>query len=109
MAGIYVRCEGFRFLQGVDSIKVYEAPILEKPPAYRSCFCGICGSPVPDPSGKSEKVEIPAGTLDGDPGIKPDKHIFIEFKAPWFEFKDALPQFDKASLRKFRAAQTPIT
>jgi hypothetical protein len=68
----------------------------------------ICGSPLPDPSGSSEKIEIPAGTLDDDPGIKPDKHIFIELKAPWFEFKDALHQFDKGSLRKFRASLTSI-
>jgi hypothetical protein len=105
LAGVYANRNGFRFLQGLDSVKTYELPIVEKPPGYRTCFCGDCGSPVPDPVSNSELVEIPAGVLDSNPGIKPDKHIFIEFKAPWFEIKDDLPQFDKATLRKFRAEQ----
>lgn len=37
MAGIYAKREGFRFLKGRELIKIFDAPILEKPPAYRSC------------------------------------------------------------------------
>lgn len=109
MAGIYVKRSGFRFLQGLDSLKSYDAPIIEKPPAYRICFCGVCGSPLPDLNGNSTLIEIPAGTLDGNPGIKPDKHIFVEFNASWFEITDDLPQFDKPALRKLREEQAPIT
>ncbi len=105
MAGVYVKRNGFRFLQGLELIKSYEAPIVAKPPAYRICFCGTCGSPVPDPVGEAAVLEIPAGTLDGDPGIKPDKHIFIERKAPWDEIKDGLPQFDKVTLHELRKQQ----
>jgi hypothetical protein len=104
MAGIYAKREGFRFLKGRDLIKTFDVPISENPP-YRSCFCGTCGSPMPDPNGDSALVEIPAGSLDINPGIKPDKHIFVEFKAPWFKIEDGLPRFDKVSLRKYRAAQ----
>jgi hypothetical protein len=32
------------------------------------------------------------GTIDGDPGIAPLSHIFVESKAPWFEISDSLPQ-----------------
>jgi hypothetical protein len=59
---------------------------------------------MPDPNADSAVVEIPAGSLDADPGINPDKHIYVEFKAPWFKIKDGLPQFDKVSLRKYRTA-----
>jgi hypothetical protein len=38
-------------------------------------------------------VGIPAGTLDGDPGIRPQGHVFVEFKAPWFDITDSLPRF----------------
>jgi hypothetical protein len=46
---------------------------------------------------------IPAAAIDDDPGIKPERHIFTEFKASWDEITDALPQFDAPSIRRFRA------
>ena len=33
------------------------------------------------------------GTLDDDPKLRPDRHVFVEHQAPWFEITDALPQF----------------
>ena len=44
-----------------------------------------------------------AGRLDDDPGMKPDKHIFIEVKSPWFEITDDLPQLDLPGLIALRA------
>jgi len=38
-------------------------------------------------------VNIPAGTLDDDPGVRPIVNIFCGSKAPWFEIEDSLPQF----------------
>ena len=97
-SGLYVRIEDFRLVAGGELITIYEAPILRTPPAYRVSFCSRCGSPVPNPSGTSGLFEIPAGLLDDDPGLKPDKHIFIEVKAPWFEITDDLPQYDLPGL-----------
>jgi hypothetical protein len=37
--------------------------------------------------------EVAAGTLDGDPGVRPREHIFVGSKAPWHEITDALPQY----------------
>ncbi len=105
LPGLQVRRESLRFVQGVDLIAVYEAPILEKPPAYRSCFCSRCGSPVPDPTPDAALLEVAAGLLDDDPGLRPDRHIFVEFKAPWSSVSDGLPQFDKAAIRKLRQEQ----
>lgn len=101
-----VMAEDFRLLSGKELIRSYEAPILRNPPAYRVSFCSRCGSPVPDPEPGSEWFEVPTGLLDGDPGLKPDKHIFIHVKAPWFEITDALPQYDLANLAELRA-RTP--
>jgi hypothetical protein len=36
--------------------------------------------------------KIDAGLLDDDPGIRPDRHIFTELMAPWFEITDELPR-----------------
>src|SRR5208282_1502539 len=109
-SGLYVRVEDFRLLEGKELIATYEAPILREPPAYRASFCSRCGSPVPNPDqvpqrsrGRSGLLEIPAGLLDDDPGLNPDKHIFIELKSPWFEITDGLPQYDLPGLIELRA------
>jgi hypothetical protein len=102
-SGLYVRIEDFRLVAGKDLISTYEAPILREAPAYRASFCSQCGSPVPNPSSTSGVIEIPAGLLDDDPAMKPDKHIFIELNPPWFEIADALPQYDLPGLIALRA------
>jgi len=101
-AALGVRTADFRLLQGHDLIATYDAPILRRPPAYRTSFCRRCGSPVPNPDPGAEWFEVPAGALDDDPQRRPDKHIFIELKAPWFEITDALPQYDQLALRQLR-------
>ncbi len=105
-AGLGVDPHDFRLLQGRELIERYEAPILERPPAYTSTFCKRCGSsvPNPDPAPDSTFFEVPAGSLDDDPGLTPDRHIFVELVAPWFEISDALPQLTKAQLRELRRA-----
>ena len=105
MSGIGVRRKDFEWTSGTESIKSYEAPLIDSPPAYRVCFCSICGSPVPDPDDTSEWFELPAGLLDDDPELKPDKHIFVELKAPWFSVTDALPQFDEPTLIRHRESR----
>ena len=58
--------------------------------------------------GRSGLLEIPAGLLDDDPGMKPDKHIFIEVKSPWYEITDDLPQLDLPGLVALRTkTKTP--
>ncbi|HEV8712457.1 MAG TPA: GFA family protein [Candidatus Binatia bacterium] len=93
-AMVGVRTEDFRLLQGKDLITTYEAPLLECPPPYHTSFCSRCGSPVPNPDLQSSWLEVSVGLLEDDPGLRPDKHIFIELKVPWFEVTDTLPQFD---------------
>ncbi len=105
VAGLGVRVEDFRLLCGADLIKTYEAPILERPPAYRVSFCSRCGSPVPDPPTGATWFEIPAGLLDGDPVLRPDKHIFVECKSAWFEIADNLSQLTKQQLVEARRAR----
>jgi hypothetical protein len=97
-AGLAVRTEDFRLLAGRELIQTWEAPIRERPPAYRTAFCRQCGSPVADPPAGADWFEIAAGLLDGDPGLRPDKHIFVERKSEWFAIADALPQLTKEQL-----------
>jgi hypothetical protein len=102
-AGIYVAHDDFKMLQGQELVRVYEAPIRQAPPAYHSCFCSRCGSRVPDAFSCAPLIELPAGSLDSDPGLRPDTHIHVEGKAPWFTISDGLPQLDRLALQKHRA------
>ena len=97
-----VNAADYRLLAGAELIQSYDAPILRAPPAYRSSFCRRCGSPVPNPSPGADWFEIPAGLLEGDPGLVPDKHIYVEHRAPWYEIADALPRFTEAELGEWR-------
>ena len=65
-----------------------------------------CGSRVPDAFILAPLVAIPAGCLDDDPGLRPDMHIYVEGKAPWFTISDELPQLDRLALQKHRAGSS---
>jgi hypothetical protein len=105
VAGLAVERADFRLVQGGDLIQTFEAPVRESPPAYRTHFCSRCGSPVPDAFGDSTSLEVPAGLLDDDPQLRPDKHIFVDVKSPWFDITDKLPQLDRAALMNLRQAR----
>ncbi|MEW6270881.1 MAG: GFA family protein [Thermodesulfobacteriota bacterium] len=105
LATIGVRTESYRFLAGRELVRSFAAPILYGPPAYRSLFCARCGSPVPEPEPEGDTLEIPAGLLDDDPQIKPDKHIFVELAAPWDDLRDDLPRLTVRELVRLRTGE----
>jgi len=103
VAGLGVLVEDFRFLFGEDQIQVIELPVRERPPAYSVSFCRHCGSPAPRPP-ESGWFEIAAGLLDDDPGVEPDKHIYVEGKAGWWVIGDDLPRYTAAEIADYRRA-----
>ena len=102
---IGVNTTDYRFLTGRELVRTYAAPILYNPPAYHSTFCSNCGCPVPLPTPEGDWFEIPAGLFDDDPGIRPDKHIFVELAPAWAEIKDDLPQYTMKELYKLRTGK----
>ena len=64
---------GFRWAAGEDRLTRYQS----SPHGVRS-FCSVCGS---------------AGSLDTDPGMRAQTHIFVADKAPWFDIGGPVPQF----------------
>jgi RimJ/RimL family protein N-acetyltransferase len=97
-----VETADYRFLAGAELISRYDAPILHAPPAYHAAFCRRCGSPAPDPDPAGDWFEIPAGLLEGDLGVKPDRHIFVELGPPWFEPSDGLPGLTAQEVTEWR-------
>jgi hypothetical protein len=49
-------------------------------------------------SGKA--VVIPAGTLDGDPEIKPFQNIFYGSRADWYQEASELIKYDELPVKK---------
>jgi len=78
---------GFRALRSGDAIARFES----SPGVFRT-FCPRCGSALWSPAG--ERVFMPAGCLDDDPGARPLAHLFAASKAAWDEISDSLPRFD---------------
>ena len=81
----------FEWLSGRSLVQTYEAPVRKTRPGYRRTFCTVFGGPLPTVD--RDMINVPAGTLDDDPALRPQRHIFVDFKAPWFEIVDALPRF----------------
>jgi len=102
MAAVAVRRSGFRLTSGSELIRRFELPLREQPPAYSRVFCERCGCVVPEPNPSEEVFEIAAGLLDDDPARKPERHIMVEHRAPWYVIADELPQLDLAALLRLR-------
>jgi hypothetical protein len=78
----------FRFTAGAANITGYQSSA-----DYHRAFCTTCGSAVPSLE-NGDMVDVPAGCLDDDPGVRPEMHIFAASKAPWYEIADSLPRHD---------------
>jgi hypothetical protein len=79
----------FRLIAGEGLIRVY----TPEGGAVKA-FCTVCGSSLFGgtwPEG--DEVSIRLGSVDGDPGIRPQFHLFVASKAVWDEIADDLPQY----------------
>jgi hypothetical protein len=80
----------FRLIQGEELISVY------RPDGGRvKAFCSVCGSSLFGnwwPEG--ERISVRLGALDGDPKIRPERHSYVDSRAPWDELPDdGLPRY----------------
>ena len=88
-----IRAADFALESGRDLVTEYE-----KDPGVIRAFCSRCGSPLyarldADP----DALRIRLGTLEDDPELEPEAHVWVGSKAPWFEISDALPRFECAA------------
>jgi hypothetical protein len=104
VSAVGVKVEEFRYKSGQEAIEVFELPVRGRPPAYGTAFCRHCGSPAPHPP-PSGWFEIAAGLLDDDPGLQPDKHIYVEGQAPWWTITDDLPRFTAKEIAEYRRSR----
>jgi len=102
-AGLAVRSDALQWTRGRDLVARYQAPVRQQPPAYERWFCRQCGAPVPPLRARGPWTEIPAGSLDDDPGRRPERHIFAAHAPPWLPLPDdGLPRPGAAELAALR-------
>jgi hypothetical protein len=75
--------------EGADNV------LLSGDDAANDTRCGVCGSFLFSVVRDGGYVHVALGSLVDTPAIRPDKHIFVGSKAPWFEITDDLPQFEE--------------
>ena len=83
-----IKLDEFGWLEGESELRAYRAES-----GFERRFCGRCGSQLTiyepwNPSG----LTLAFGTLDGDPGVRPDSHIFCDSMPAWSRIDDRLPR-----------------
>jgi len=89
---LFVTGDRFRWLGATDSLVQFEDPARIH---SRVSFCCTCSSPLPSLLRDSGRFIVPAGSIDQDPGVRPQAHLHVSLKAPWVEITDDLPQFEE--------------
>ncbi len=81
VANIFVPVEQFAWESGEDQVKRFELPDAKY---WSTCFCTECGSAVPWLSKNGKTMIVGAGSLDDDPGERPQFSVFYGSRAPWY-------------------------
>jgi hypothetical protein len=77
-AATFVHQQDFRWLSGKGRITSFQ-----KPTGYRSDFCSVCGSPVPNQLRGTELVWVPAGLLEKGFDAAVNVHLHLDSAAAW--------------------------
>ena len=82
-----IKADELRFVTGEERMKSWESS-----PGVHRYFTDCCGSPI------YKRIDaVPGvygfrlGTLDCDPGVRVEQHIYVGSKVPWVELDDGLP------------------
>jgi hypothetical protein len=84
----------FRIVQGEELV-----PCWRPERGFEKCFCSVCGSALfsrnPD---TGLEIAVRLGTVDGDPGIRPQLRQFVDYAAAWEPIPDdGLPRYPESS------------
>ena len=85
-----IQAGSFRWLSGEAQLQHYGSQ-----PGWGLCFCRHCGSTLCGMQG-DQVHGVTLGTIDGDPGVEIDMHLFVGSRAPWDHIGGDAPQFEAA-------------
>ena len=95
-SNVFVAPDDFKWLGGEDHVCRYDPPETKY---FATSFCKQCGSSLPWLSKSGKVVIVPAGSLDGDPGIRPSKNIFCGSRSSWYTAASSLPEHEEGPPR----------
>ena len=90
-SNIIMNPDSVHWIAGESLLSQFKVPDAER---YRSVFCTKCGSPMPRIAPDNSIAVIPAGTLDNEPGIRPQARIMSGSRADWSCDSSELPAFE---------------
>jgi hypothetical protein len=77
----------FSWRSGEENVTVYESSA-----GWGFCFCRTCGTTLCGMHW-GEVHGVTLGSVDGDPGVRIQMHIFVGSRAPWDEIGGDAPQY----------------
>ena len=87
--GAVVQSAELKLTAGEDCVSEY--PMREG----ARYFCARCGSRLFNRSASNPEITILIlASLDNEPEAGPVMHLHVKSKAPWYEIRDDLPQFE---------------
>lgn len=81
----------FEWTAGVENLTSHESA-----PGWGLCFCATCGTTLCG-THEGEVHGVTLGSVDGDPGIQLEMHIFVSSKAPWDHIGGSAAQYPESS------------
>jgi Glutathione-dependent formaldehyde-activating enzyme len=87
--GMLNHAPSFHVMKGAERISHYhksENTVLS--------FRRVCGSSLYAEKVNKGMVHVWLGTFNESPRVRPQAHVFVDFKAPWYEIKDELVRFE---------------
>lgn len=80
-----------RFLSGEANVTTFRVPSTR----HERSFCATCGSALPSVQMNGALLVVPAGSLDGPVGTRPDAHICVASRADWDHRLEDVPRIDE--------------
>ncbi|MBR9868730.1 MAG: GFA family protein [Oceanospirillales bacterium] len=68
---------------------------FESSPGKHRFFCPECGTQIYAKRDNTPHIILRLGSLDDDPEVAEEKHIWVSQKAPWYTIKNNLPEYDE--------------
>lgn len=75
--------ENFRWITGQNRLSTFESS-----PGKLRYFCSVCGSHLVAERPSQAHVIVRVATLDQDPGVTPQAHIWTSHNVPWLKYED---------------------
>lgn len=89
-ANLFSTTATITWLGGEETIAHYQVPETR----HAKSFCSTCGAAVPSIQMDGALLVVPAGSLDGEPGISPTANICVASRAGWEDAMHDIPKFE---------------